>query len=194
MAGFMGKLRTFIGIEDVYEGEYPESGRERYRDEGAYETETQGYGSHDRQYGLGDDRQAGTKEDFWENARVTSRTYKAPGRERENVVFMQNKAVERITSQFKIVVIEPNSFDECPKLVDSLKSRKPVIINLERLETDVARKIFDFLSGATYALGGNVQKIANNIFVFLPENVDVSTGADNPGMSFGRDDGNSWKL
>ena len=40
------------------------------------------------------------------------------------------------------------------------------------------RKIFDFLSGATYALNGNVQKIANNIFVFVPENVDVTSSVD----------------
>jgi len=68
-----------------------------------------------------------------------------------------------------------------PKLVDSLKSRKPVIINLENIENDTARKIFDFLSGGTYALNGNVQKIAQNIFVFLPENVDVATGGSEPG-------------
>ena len=73
-----------------------------------------------------------------------------------------------------MVVIEPTEFNDSPKLVDSLKAKKPVIINLENLETDVARKIFDFLSGATYALNGNVQKIANNIFVFAPENVDVA--------------------
>ena len=107
---------------------------------------------------------------------------------------MPNKTLERITSQLKIVVINPNSLDECPKLVDSLKARKPVIINLERLETDVARKIFDFLNGATYALGGNVQKIANNIFVFLPENVDVSTNTEHSGITFGREDGNPWKV
>lgn len=81
----------------------------------------------------------------------------------------------RFTSKdMKLVVMEPQSFDESPRLVDSLKAKKPVIINLENLETDVARKIFDFLSGATYALNGNVQKVANNIFVFAPENVDVS--------------------
>lgn len=80
----------------------------------------------------------------------------------------------KFTSQWKMVVIEPTEFNDSPKLVDSLKAKKPVIINLENLETDVARKIFDFLSGATYALNGNVQKIANNIFVFAPENVDVA--------------------
>lgn len=77
-------------------------------------------------------------------------------------------------NQFKMIVIEPQGFDECPKLVDSLKAKKPIIINLEKIETDTARKIFDFLSGATYALNGNVQKVANNIFVFAPENVDVT--------------------
>jgi len=80
----------------------------------------------------------------------------------------------RFTSQWKMVVNEPTDFNDCPKLVDSLKAKKPVIINLENTETDVARKIFDFLSGATYALNGNVQKVANNIFIFAPENVDVS--------------------
>lgn len=78
------------------------------------------------------------------------------------------------SSAFKLVLIEPKSFEECPKLVDCLKGRRPVIINLEKLETEVARKIFDFMSGATYALAGNVQKVANNIFIFAPDNVDIS--------------------
>lgn len=47
-----------------------------------------------------------------------------------------------------------------------------------KLENETARKIFDFLSGATYALDGNVQKVANNIFVFAPENVDVMAGME----------------
>ena len=89
-------------------------------------------------------------------------------------VTRQTMGGNKYTSQFKMVVIEPNGFEECPKLVDSLKAKKPVIINLENLETDIARKIFDFLSGATYALNGNVQKVANNIFIFAPENVDVA--------------------
>ena len=80
------------------------------------------------------------------------------------------------TSSFKLLLIEPKSFEECQKLVDSLKTRRPIIINLEKLETEVARKIFDFLNGATYALNGNVQQIANNIFIFAPENVDIAGG------------------
>lgn len=75
---------------------------------------------------------------------------------------------------FKMIVIEPKNFDECSKLVDNLKARKPVIINLENVETDLARKIFDFLSGATCALSGNVQRVTQNIFIFAPSNVNIA--------------------
>ena len=100
------------------------------------------------------------------------------------------------THPFKMIVLEPKGFEEAPKLVDNLKSRKPVIVNLERLESDTARKIFDFLSGATYALNGNVQKVANNIFVFAPENVAIFAEGENKPYNFaGGDTGdvNPWK-
>ena len=63
---------------------------------------------------------------------------------------------------FKMVIIEPLSFEECPKLVDSLKAKRPIIINLEKIDQDLGKKVFDFLSGATYALNGTAQKVANN--------------------------------
>lgn len=98
------------------------------------------------------------------------------------------------TNQLKMIVIEPRDFDESPKLVDSLKSRKPVIINLEKLDTDIARKIFDFLSGATYALDGNVQKIANNIFIFAPDNVDIDAYIDQQTNSlFSQEPDSPWR-
>lgn len=116
--------------------------------------------------------------------------------ERKSVSGFQPKASETVkvpvekrvsiagTNAFKLVVIEPKSFDECPKLVDSLKGRRPVIINLEKIETETAKKIFDFLSGATYALNGNVQKVANNIFIFAPESVDIAANQDERGYEF----------
>ncbi len=96
--------------------------------------------------------------------------------------------------QLKLIVIEPREFDESPKLVDSLKAKKPIIINLEKLDTDIARKIFDFLSGATYALDGNVQKVANNIFIFAPENVDIDAYIDQQQNGiFHHDPENPWR-
>ena len=115
-------------------------------------------------------------------------------RERENVIPLRgSEAIQRITTKFQIVVIEPKDFNDCPNLVDSLKKRKPIIINLELIENVTARKIFDFLSGATYALNGNMQKIAQNIFVFLPENVDVQAGSDSEGFRYGEDKDDPWK-
>ncbi|MDD2217502.1 MAG: cell division protein SepF [Eubacteriales bacterium] len=110
-----------------------------------------------------------------------------------NVMPMKRATVTDKTGTFKMVIIEPKNFDECPKLVDNLKGRKPVIINLEKVEPDMGRKIFDFLSGATYALNGNVQKIANNIFVFAPENVDISASVDHKGIDFGGNNKSIWR-
>jgi len=84
-----------------------------------------------------------------------------------------NKGVEKfIQNNSHIYIAKPKRFDECPKLADTLKSDMPIIVNLEHVENDTARKIFDFLSGVTYGINGNVIKIAQNLFVFLPESVD----------------------
>jgi len=105
---------------------------------------------------------------------------------------VENRVSINATNAFKLVVIEPKSFDECPKLVDSLKGRRPVIINLEKVETESAKKIFDFLSGATYALDGNVQKIANNIFIFAPASVDIAANQEERGFTFSGKGKNPW--
>lgn len=82
------------------------------------------------------------------------------------------------SGQFRMVVIEPKNLDECKKLVDNMRAFKPIIVNLERVETDTARKMFDFLSGATYALEGNAQKINQNIYIFAPKNVNIKAMVD----------------
>ena len=67
--------------------------------------------------------------------------------------------------------------------------------HLEKIDSDTARKIFDFLSGATYALNGNVQKVANNIFIFAPENVDIASTNDAApkGFDFGSSQKDGWR-
>ena len=77
-----------------------------------------------------------------------------------------------------MVVIEPKNLDECRKLIDNMRSFKPIIVNLERVETDMARKMFDFLSGATYALTGTIQRINQNIYLFAPRNVNIRALVD----------------
>lgn len=76
--------------------------------------------------------------------------------------------------QIKVMVIEPFSFDDAQHVADHLKNRKPVVINLENTDKDVAKRMIDFISGTTYALGGTIQKVGNNIFLCAPNNVDVA--------------------
>lgn len=76
--------------------------------------------------------------------------------------------------QMKVVVMEPGSFEESQSIADQLKNRRPVIVNLENAERNLAKRIVDFISGTTYALNGNMQKVGNGIFLFVPNNVDIS--------------------
>ncbi|HUX47150.1 MAG TPA: cell division protein SepF [Desulfosporosinus sp.] len=76
--------------------------------------------------------------------------------------------------QMRVVVMEPSSFEEAQNIADQLKSRRPVIVNLENAEKMLAKRIVDFISGTTYALNGNMQKVGNGIFLFVPTNVDIS--------------------
>ncbi len=76
-------------------------------------------------------------------------------------------------AQMRVVVMQPQSFDEAKDITNHLKSEKPVVINLESVEKAVARRIIDFLSGAVYALDGDIQKVSNGIFIIVPSNIDI---------------------
>lgn len=86
----------------------------------------------------------------------------------------QNKVVNiHSTSQFKVVIMQPDKFEDAQDICDHLKNKKPVVINLENVEKEEAQRVIDFLSGAVYALDGNIQKVANGIFLIAPYNVDI---------------------
>lgn len=76
--------------------------------------------------------------------------------------------------QFKVVVVEPHSFEEVQSIADQLKNRRPIILNLESIDKDGAQRVLNFLSGTIYALNGEMQRVSNGIFFFAPSNVDVS--------------------
>lgn len=77
--------------------------------------------------------------------------------------------------QVHVIVVEPKSFDEVQGITDNLKNRCPVIVNLEQAEPDLAKRIVDFVSGSCYALNGSLQKVGTNIFLFVPNNMDISS-------------------
>ena len=89
----------------------------------------------------------------------------------------KNKVVNiHTTTQLKVVVHTPVSFENAREIADHLKAKKPVVINLENVDIPIAKRIIDFLSGAVYALDGNIQKIADRIFLIAPYNVGIMSG------------------
>lgn len=75
---------------------------------------------------------------------------------------------------YEVMVCEPRSYDETINIVKHLKERKTVILNLHLLDKDQSIRIVDFLCGATHALNGNQQKIGDAVFIFTPQNVNLS--------------------
>ncbi len=74
----------------------------------------------------------------------------------------------------RVVLTEPRSYDEAQDIADQLKSRRSVVVNLQRVRRDQAIRIVDFLSGTVYALGGNISKLGPDIFLCTPDSVEVS--------------------
>ena len=71
-------------------------------------------------------------------------------------------------------VVTPRSFNDAQQVADEFKRSKPVIINLQSTDRELSKRLIDFSSGMTYALGGGMQRIAQGIFLLTPENVEVS--------------------
>jgi cell division inhibitor SepF len=81
-----------------------------------------------------------------------------------------------------VVVVEPRAFEESIEIIDHLKGRKAVILNMHLLDTAQSQRVVDFLSGATSALEGHQQKIGSGVFLFTPNSMHIATqgGVDQP--------------
>lgn len=88
----------------------------------------------------------------------------------------QNKIVNIHTaSSSKVVISKPNNYDEGQIIVDNLKSRKIVIVNLNGIgDTKEGQRVLDFLIGAVYALEGGLQSVEKGVFILTPSNIEVS--------------------
>ena len=86
-----------------------------------------------------------------------------------------NKVVNMPQSQqIKMVISQPTSFEQSEAICDLLKEKKSVIVNLEYVNKDAARRIVDVISGAVHALDGHIQKVSNSIFLIAPYNYDIT--------------------
>ena len=90
-----------------------------------------------------------------------------------------NKVVSMPQSQvqgqaIKMVISQPTTFEQSDEICSFLKEKKSVIVNLEYVNKEVARRIVDFISGGVYALDGYIQKVSNSIFLVAPSNYEIT--------------------
>lgn len=74
----------------------------------------------------------------------------------------------------KVILVEPRVYAEAQDISEHLKNKRAVVVNLQRIERDQGIRIVDFLSGTVYAIGGDIQRIGTDIFLCVPENVEVA--------------------
>jgi cell division inhibitor SepF len=113
------------------------------------------------------------EEEIIERGQVEDSTH-----EPETNSFEQRKNKGNIVSihsqkNVRVVLNEPRSYEETQDIADHLRSRRSVIVNLQRVRSDQAVRIVDFLSGTVYALNGSISKVGPNIFLCTPDSVDI---------------------
>lgn len=113
------------------------------------------------------------EEDEEESYEVAPRSSRGSSHSSNKVTPMRQPA-RRNNVSMEVCVIKPTSVDDAREITETLLSGRTVILNLEGLDLEVAQRIIDFTSGATYAISGNLQKISNYIFLVTPTNVDIS--------------------
>ena len=81
-------------------------------------------------------------------------------------------------SQLKVIIYRPVSYNDTMSIIGNLKSKKPVILDMAKVDYDIAQRILDFLSGACSAMGGDLQKVSSKIFVVVPAGCEIVGNSD----------------
>lgn len=108
-------------------------------------------------------------EEIMEEEEASQEGYHKDPRDRGKLVNLNHS-----NKTIKLIVVEPESFEEVQAIVDHLKNKRAVILNLEETEKTTARRVADFLGGAIYALDGTMQRVSGSIFLFTPAHIEVS--------------------
>ena len=108
--------------------------------------------------------------DYGNNEEEEEDNKKLFGRKNNKIVNMPQTQSQAI----KMVISQPTTFEQSDEICSFLKEKKSVIVNLEYVKKDVARRIVDFISGGVYALDGYIQKVSNSIFLVAPSNYEIT--------------------
>ena len=158
----MGVLDKFLDIMKLSDDEDYED--DFFDDEDDFEEEKpkKSFFKKERKYDLDDE----DEDDFFDPKSKSTRASSA-----SKVTPMRQPARK---ATMEVCVIKPTNVDDAREITETLLSGSTVILNLEGLDLEVAQRIIDFTSGATFAINGNLQKISNYIFLVTPTNVDIS--------------------
>lgn len=152
--GLLDKMKNLVGIEDAYYDEDYADEYDRRNEEESSPVEESSY----------------EPTDFTAESSTPSYTEPTARSSRSNVVSMSSSSS---SSHVRISIQEPLEYDDGPGIIDNITERRTVIMNLEMLEVDKKRQIFDFVSGGVYALEGNIKKVTKDIYVITPKGVEV---------------------
>jgi len=84
-----------------------------------------------------------------------------------------DRAFKEVSGNNKMILFEPRAYSESQQIADYLKNNSAVVVKLQRVTPDQAKRIVDFLSGTLYAINGDLQKLGGGIFLCTPNNINV---------------------
>lgn len=202
MANFMNRLANFMGLneEDDEENSYYDEeeepvrrgsrDRSTQRDRDEREDRTDRYDRYDDydRYDRAERNDRSERRDRAESrangrsdaAEISPRNTYTPNSARRTSSKSSAPAQDSypVANGMKMIVYHPVTYEDTQHIIDNVKNRKPVIVNMEDLEVETAQRILDFLSGAIYALNGTMSKISRGIFIVAPNNCDVIGNED----------------
>ena len=95
-------------------------------------------------------------------------------REPQKTERRNSKTVPFTSGNMQLVLVKPERFEDVTGIADQYCAKRTVVLNLERADRDLSRRIIDFFMGVAYAKNGTLKKAANNTFVIAPADVDVN--------------------
>ena len=163
------KLRDFVGLNEPveYEYEYDEMDGQEYQ--ALYQEES-----------APTPAPVAVTEEENRTRRTTRFRDRAVGTETTGVGATMNNVIGMpgaTNGISEVVVVEPRTFEEMPQVIQALRERKSVVLNLTIMDPDQAQRAVDFVAGGTYAIDGHQERIGESIFLFTPSCVQVSTQA-----------------
>ena len=164
MGSFGARFLAWLGIgeEDEYE-EYEDEGPD-----GAYGSQPAAVSRTSVRAGAVADHDGGS-------GSTSLRTLNREARDDGSAAELRTSVLRPVSADKATVhVIVPGDFGSAQEIADRLKEGQPVIVNLQAAERDLARRMIDFCSGATYALSGRMEKAAEQVFLLTPSDVQVS--------------------